>query len=225
MPIRINLLAEAQAEEELRRKDPIKRCILASSLVVLSVLVWVAILQVRIISQGGTLGRLQSQIAENQEEFDLVKSRLDETVKINSKLGALTQLATNRFLNGNLMQALQSTTVADVNLLRMRLNQSFALTEAVKARTNASTVIPGKPATSTEKIELILEARDASLNPGNEQVNRYKETLAGYDYFAGTFSQPAEFRLVNLSPPQQTEDVGRPFVLFTLECKLPEVTR
>jgi hypothetical protein len=225
MPIRINLLAEAQAEEELRRKDPIKRCILASSLVVLSVLVWIAILQVRIMSQSSTLNRLQSQIDEHQDDFDVVKSSLDETVKINGKLGALTQLATNRFLNGNLMQALQSTTVADVNLLRLRLNQSFAITEAVKARTNASSVIPGKPATSTEKIELILEARDASLNPGNEQVNKYKETLAGYDFFASNFGEPAAWRLVNLAPPQQTEDMSRPFVLFTLECKLPEVTR
>jgi len=40
MPIRLNLLAEAQAAEEARRRDPVKRAIWIGALLVSVVLVW-----------------------------------------------------------------------------------------------------------------------------------------------------------------------------------------
>ena len=46
MPIHINLLAEAQAAEELRRRDPVKRALfIGVSLVVVS-LVWSGIVEI-----------------------------------------------------------------------------------------------------------------------------------------------------------------------------------
>ena len=48
MPIRINLLAEAQAAEEMRRKDPVKRSIWVGSFLVFLVLLWGFSLQVKI---------------------------------------------------------------------------------------------------------------------------------------------------------------------------------
>ena len=45
MPIRINLLAEAQAAEELRRKNPVKRGIWIGGFLVLVVILWIAKLQ------------------------------------------------------------------------------------------------------------------------------------------------------------------------------------
>ena len=38
MPIRINLLAEAQAAEEMRRRDPVKRALWGASIVVVGVI-------------------------------------------------------------------------------------------------------------------------------------------------------------------------------------------
>lgn len=40
MPIRLNLLAEAQAMEEMRRRDPVKRAIWVGSLLVAVALAW-----------------------------------------------------------------------------------------------------------------------------------------------------------------------------------------
>ena len=48
MPIRINLLAEAQAAAELRRKNPVKRGIWIGSFLVCVVLLWIAKLQLDI---------------------------------------------------------------------------------------------------------------------------------------------------------------------------------
>src|SRR5262249_28165353 len=73
------------------------------------------------------------------------------------------ELATNRFLNGNLLQALQQTTVDDVQLLRLRMEQAYAYTEGTKRRTNDNDkIIPATPARSTEKTILTLEGSDTS---------------------------------------------------------------
>ena len=45
MPIRINLLAEQQAAEELRRRDPVKRAIWVAGFFVVVVVVWSGYLQ------------------------------------------------------------------------------------------------------------------------------------------------------------------------------------
>ena len=47
MPIRINLLAEAKAAEELRRHDPVKRVIFVGALAVALTLVWSSSLQLQ----------------------------------------------------------------------------------------------------------------------------------------------------------------------------------
>ena len=46
MPIRINLLAEAQAAEEMRRKDPVKRAVWIGGFVIFLVLLADAIFAV-----------------------------------------------------------------------------------------------------------------------------------------------------------------------------------
>jgi len=46
MPIHINLLAEAQAAEELRRRDPVKRGIFLGASLVVLMLVWSGMIQI-----------------------------------------------------------------------------------------------------------------------------------------------------------------------------------
>src|SRR5437588_812625 len=60
MPIRINLLSEAQAAEELRRKDPVKRAVLASALLVAGMLCWGSTLQFKIITSKSGLKDLDA---------------------------------------------------------------------------------------------------------------------------------------------------------------------
>ena len=55
MPIRINLLAEAQAAEEMRRRDPVKRAVWIAGALVLVVAAWVVFLQVKIMKASGQL--------------------------------------------------------------------------------------------------------------------------------------------------------------------------
>ncbi len=221
MPIRINLLAEAQAEEEVRRKDPVKRAILVGIVLVGLLLVWCSSLQLKAIIAKSELNHLETQIGLRTNEFQQVSESTRKLADVNHKLESLHRLASTRLLYGSLLNTIQQATIGDVRLMRLRTDQSYFLTEATKAKTNADRVIPGRPGTSTEKILLLLDAKDSAVNPG-DQVNKYKQLVA--DAFKSALGTTNEVRLTSLSPPQRGSD-GKSFVLFTLECKFPEQTR
>ena len=139
------------------------------------------------------------------------------------KLVSLQEMATNRLLDGTLLSALQQTGADDVQLLRLRTDQNYSYNEEVKAKTNASErIIPGRPASVTEKIIVTLDARDSGSNPG-DQVNKFKRAIGDSAYFKTVLGTSNEVRLTSLSPPQFVE--GKPSVQFTLECRYPERTR
>lgn len=223
MPIRINLLAEAQALEDMRRRDPVKRAIWVSVFLVCLMFAWWSSIWAKSMWARGELSHLEGQLASRSNDFQQVldnQRKLNETI---SKLSALQDLATNRLLYGTLMNALQQTSVDDVQLLRLRTDQAFFYNEETKAKTNANNrLVPGKPATVTEKIVVTLDARDSGSNPG-DQVNKYKRALADSAYFHTMLGASNEVRLASLSPPQFVD--GKPSVQFTLECRYPERTR
>jgi hypothetical protein len=223
MPIRINLLAEAQALEELRRRDPVKRAIWMAAFLVIAVLGWSSSLQLKAIISHGEMNRVEAQVNAHTNEYSTVLENQRKLTDINRRLQALRVLATNRFLNGTLLNALQSTTVDDVQLMRCKVEQLYTLNEEVKAKTNASgRMVPGKPASIVERIAVTLDARDNGANTG-DQVNKYKQAIADFAYFR-TAMGSNEVRLASLSPPQPGTE-ARPFVLFSLECRYPEKTR
>ncbi|PWU21921.1 MAG: hypothetical protein C5B50_00585 [Verrucomicrobia bacterium] len=225
MPIQINLLAESQALEELRRRDPVKRAIWIGLCLVAVMLIWSGYLQLKTAIAQKALSRVEKDIATHAAAFQVVQENQKKLDDVSSKLGKLRQLATNRFLNGTALNALQQTTVDDVQLVRFRVDQKYEFLEATKAKTNADErVTPGRPASATEKIILTLDARDTSANPG-DQVNKLKQSVVDSAYFKESFGKTTnQVRLTDLRPPQVGPD-GKPLVLFTLECRLPEKTR
>jgi hypothetical protein len=225
MPIRINLLAEAHAIEDLRRRDPVKRAIWGGVLLVVVILAWASSLQLKVMMANRELHKVSNQLAMRTSEFQQVLANQASLAESNRKLSLLQQMATNRMLHGTLLNALQKTTLDDVELTRLKTDESYVYNEEIKAKTNStsSRVIPGKPATVTERVVLTLEARDHGPNPG-DQVNRFKQTVSQDVYFKGILGKSSEVRLANLSPPQMGPD-GKLFVLFNIECRYPDKTR
>ena len=224
MSIRINLLAEAQALEELRRRDPVKRAIFGAVILVLLMLGWSISLQVKAIMARSELSRVASQLATRTNDFQQVLVNQRKLVEASNRLNLLQEMATNRMLHGTLLNALQQTILDDVQLTRLKTDESYVYNEEIKPKTNTSNlhITPGKPASVTEKVVVTLEARDSGLNPG-DLVNKFKQTVSHAPYFQSIMGKASEVRLVNLSPPQTLD--GKPFVLFTLECRYPEITR
>ena len=224
MPIRLNLLAEAQALEEMRQRDPVKRVSWVAGLLVVLMLVWASSLQLRAMIANKDLNRVQAIMNSKATAYKQVVENRQRIAETNAKLSALHALATNRFLNGTLLHALQQSTVDDAQLAHLKVEQTYVLAEEIKGRTNGSTVLPGTPATVTEKITLALEGTDTSASPG-DQVTKYKDALAANAYFRGQLSAANRVNLKNLSAPQISPDSGRAMVLFTLEWRYPEKTR
>ena len=223
MPIHINLLAEAQAAEELRRRDPVKRAIFIGISLTIVALMWSGMVGVNVLMVGERLKGVQIDINTKTNAYQLVMSERAKIATIQAKLAALHNLQTNRFLQGNLLNALQHTTVTGVQLTRLRLEQSYFLTEGTASQTEGDRVTPGRPATVRERIMLHLDARDFSANPG-DQVNKFREAIAQQDYFQRMLDKTNGMQLANPPTAPQVTD-GKQFVSFTLDCRFPEVIR
>ncbi|HEX3857515.1 MAG TPA: hypothetical protein VHY30_09495 [Verrucomicrobiae bacterium] len=223
MPIHINLLAEAQVAEDLRRRDPVKRAIFAGAFFVALALVWSSSLQLEAMIAKENLAQVQAKIQARTNDWQNVLANQKKVFEARGKLAALQQLSSARFLQGNFMNALQQFSLIGVQLTRVRLDQSYFTAPATPNQTSNGHTILGHPATTTEKIVVSLDARDSSANPG-DKVDKFKEILASQDYFKAILSRTNGVQLTSLSAPQNGPD-GKQYVLFTLECDLPEITR
>jgi hypothetical protein len=223
MPIRINLLAEAQAAEELRRRDPVKRALFIGASLVAMSLMWSGIVKINTILAQERLAGVQGSINAQTNAFQRVEVEHKKIAAIQLKLTALQKMQAARFLQGNLLDALQHATVAGVQVTRFHVDQSYVLTEGTAAQTNDTHVVPGRPASVKEKIIVRLDARDSSANPG-DQVNTFKDVIAKQAYFRSMLDQTNGVQLANPPSAPQT-DGGKPYVLFTLDCRYPEVIR
>jgi hypothetical protein len=214
MPIRLNLLAESQAVEDLRRRDPVKRVIFAAMLVVVVIFVWWSWLQLRVMVANANLSQVEAEIQSHTNAYQVVLVNEKKIAETKANLAALQKLTNNRFLQGNLLNALQGATAPGVQLVRLAVSQTYAAAPSANTQTNAHV---------TEKIVVTLDAEDFSSDPGS-QVNKFKDILGQEPYFKTQLGKTNDVRLVNLSAPQ-ADPSGKPSVLFTLQCTYPDRTR
>lgn len=224
MPIRLNLLAEMQAIEESRRKDPVKRAILGGVVLVIAILVWSSILMVQQMTARSDLGAANSAVSSQTNAYAQVVNNEKRLADAKNRLRSLQILATNRFLNGNLLDVLQKNTVENVQVTRLKVTQTYVLTDESKKPANDDEKRPAvtKPATVTEKIALTLNATDTSSN--GEARDRFQNTLCAVPYFQKILARTNGFRLTSLGAPQ-IDPSGKSFITFTLEANLPDKTR
>jgi hypothetical protein len=223
MPIRLNLLAEAQAAEEQRRRDPVKRAIWIAALLIALMLGWASSLQLKALIGNQRLDSIAAKMNACTNEYKKVVDGQKKIADINRRLISLHSLATNRFLNGNLMNVLQETVMDDIQLSLVRVEQNYTFVEGTKAKTNSADSV-SKPASSTERIVLTLEGTDSSASPG-DQVTKFKELVGSHSYFQAALGRTNPVSLKSLSAPQIDPATGRAVVLFSLESRLPPKTR
>lgn len=221
MPIRINLLAETLAEEDLRRRDPVKRAIFGGVFLVGLSLVWFSSIWLTYAMYKQHLNQIDAQIQLHAAEYDQVQTNSKKVADLQKRMDDLDELVAARFLQGDLLNALQQTYVPNVQLTHLRVEQNSTGTAAVPAKTNSFGVIPGHPAAQTEHVTVILDAKDFSPNPG-DQVQHFKDALLKHPYFSNRI-QTNGIKLSGLSGLQTPAD-SKPYVMFTLECRLLDRT-
>ena len=101
--------------------------------------------------------------------------------------------------------------------------QAYAQTEELKAKA-ADGRVTSKASLATEKINLTIEAVDASPQPGS-RVNRFKEAITSVPYFQNNLQKTNGVLLTSLSAPNLGPLSASPYVMFTLQCFFPEKVR
>jgi hypothetical protein len=209
MPIRINLLAEAQAAEDVRRRDPAKRTAWGALIVVAAVLAWICVLQAQIIIVNSNLTTQLGKLNSMTNQYTTVVASETQLREVASKLTALNHFAGVRYLQATPLDALMRATVDGIQVIRLHTDQSIE---------NLPDPKPG----CAQKVKLVLDVKDSSSNPGNEQINKYKEALAATSYFQAEHISTNDIQLKNLGMAQIDTESGKPYVQFTLECVYPD---
>lgn len=217
MPIHVNLLTESQLAEEMRRRDPVKRFIFFCVSLVAIALMFSALMGGRNLLAKERLSEVQQAIDAKTNAYQNARQGLLQVTEAKNKLAALDKLQAARFLQGNLLNALQHATVEGVQLTSLRLEQSYDVVhpEGKKGK-------PAPPPTSTERITLHLGAKDFSENPG-DKVNTFKDTIASQPYFKALL-QTNSVQLAG-PPTRAQNNGGKPYVTFTLDCHFVSHTR
>ena len=231
MPIRLNLLREFHAAEEARRKDPVKRSILGGVVLVVCLLAWSLILQFQVMRSNAEFSGVQGRWQSIEVAYKSVVEHRQQLLDIQSKLVALQQLTTNRFLWGSALDDLQhilAKTEGNVTVTRLRGDQTFSQQVEFKPKTPKEGV--ARAAAIVEKIQLTVDARDWSAQAG-DLVPRLKVALATPRQVgtnAPTFTN--QVALLSISAPQNERGekevtAGNAFVTFTLQSTYPERVR
>jgi len=224
MPIRLNLLAEAQALEEQRRRDPVKRSIFVGVGLVALMLVWSLSLWLESMSYKSEIASSQNHVKSDSATNKVVLSNQKQVKELSQKLDSLQKFSRERFLVANLMDALQRVRVPDVQVTRLQFEDQLSYNEEVKADPEIKRV--GKPASGTDKIVVTLYAKDASAKPG-DLIPKFQQAVADAPYFSALFGKSDN--RVRLKPGTYTGTQvgpdGQPYQPFALECFFPEKTR
>lgn len=222
MPIRINLLSEQQAAEEMRRRDPVKRGLWLAGFVVALFLLgsiylafqgWIASMEIK-----GQEAKWRSIETNNVQ----VMTNLAKLRQIEAKLASLDRLATNRFLWAPVFNALQFTLAESIQVSHLRGHQTYTITPEVKAKPKEN--VRAKPATSLQKISLSVEARDYGPTSG-EQIELFRRNLQNNSFFRSVLASSNSVRLTARAQPQEDAQDKRSYVQFTLDCQFLEKTR
>lgn len=219
MPIRINLLAEQQAEEEARRRDPAKRAVWVAALLVTVMAVWTCWLYFKAGGAARDLEGIEAALKTLEKQAAITRTNLADIGRVERKLDALDALATNRFLWAPQLDVLQRVVTPNIQLTHVRADQRYVFTPAEKSSDPKK---PGKKASVTERIVLTIDARDFGRIE-DEHYRKFKEQLVKDAYFRSVLSNENNVSFKTFSAP--IVEGGTNYFKFTLECVFPENVR
>ena len=221
MAIRINLLAEEQAAEELRRKNPVKLAIWVGGFLVVLVALFILKLQLDIRYSKKAYNSVEQEWKDKTAKYAAVTNNMAKIADIDKKLSALDRLSTNRFLWAPVLNALQQTVINDIQVVKITGEQKYLKeeTRTIGSGENKKTI----PGSMVEKTTLYIDAKD--YNPNAQNYDKFKETLCNFDFFVKNL-QHGFILDGTLSPPAaDPSDLSRQFVIFKLVAHFKDVPR
>jgi len=214
-------MAEAQAAEEARRRDPVKLGIWVGIFCVCLVALWIVKMQLDISFANTQLANINADWKKAEPNYQMVTNFYERKKQITAKLDALDQLSTNRFLWAPVLNALQQTMVDNVEVTHLIGSQSILMEDASFVGSGSSKVMI--PAKAAQKIKLTLFARD--YNPKSEGYSQFKESLCNSDFFQKVLGRRDGFVLNGALGPLLVDptDPNKQFQNFSLIAVFPDL--
>jgi hypothetical protein len=223
MPIRINLLAEQQMAEELRRRNPVKLACWLGGFLVALVLLYSLSLKLKLIFTNYDVEAQEKQWRRLETNNVQILTAQAKIRAIEQKLEALNKLSTNRFLWGSALNGLQFALVDKIQLTHLRASQTYIQIPEVKPKPEEK--IQAQPARAREVITLLLDGKDYGP-PAGEQIELFKHSLVNGPFLNKYLTNENQIRMTARGQPQEDARVpGQFYVVFTLECNLLDTTR
>jgi len=223
MPIRINFLAEEQAAEDLRRRDPVKRNMVFAIGVVGLLVLGAVYLIIMGIKDKGVLGARTSEWEGMKASVEAVEKDEKRIKEIERNLTDLTRLATNRFLWAPVLDALQQTLPEHVAVTRFEGQQAYIVfTPPPLTRDQIKEGAKPKPPSATQKITLRIKGIDTGER-SDRAYSLFLKNVSTHPYFTSNLVPNG---VVFSVPPSAVIDLdGKQATGFELECRYPEVVR
>lgn len=136
MPIRINLLAEQQYLEEMRRRDPVKKAIWAAVGLALLMVLWIVLLWVDQMASKRQIARLQADYLAKTNEYMQATNQIRDLKDLQGRLQSLDHYTRERFLWANALDALQYTVVTNVKVVKLVSVQTYVTNLVIKKDSN-----------------------------------------------------------------------------------------
>ncbi|MBM3875772.1 MAG: hypothetical protein FJ386_03520 [Verrucomicrobia bacterium] len=219
MPIRINLLAEQQAEEKARRQNPVKRAVLVVLFFAMLLALWGSSVFLKNSAAATELANTEASLHKMEKDAGATRTNLSDIRKIDQKMDALYALATNRFLWAPQLDVMQRAISPNIQLSRVRTEQRYVATVAEKSSDPKK---PGKKASVTERITVIIEGRDSG-RPEEQYYDKFKEKLLADTYFRSVMTNEAGVGFKQFSPVIVENNMS--YFKFQLDCVFPERVR
>lgn len=220
MPIKINFLAEEQATEELRRKDPVKRAALAAGALVLLMVIWGVFNWMKLSGLSKDMAALSEQLTAltpSAKEAEASQKKIKDN---EFKMDMLKKMSALRPLWAPVLDSLQRVPNDDIQLLRVKVDQAYQVTPPFYPPRGSGPEIKYKPATTKQVMAMTIEAQDNSADL--QAYTRYRSQLeSALREFIGA-NGSVSLKVLN---QQRENEEGKKYQTFTLECIFTEVTR
>ena len=221
MPIRINLLAEEQYLAEMRRRDPVKRGAWLGGFMVFLMLLWWGWLLFSSHDAKSALAGHEASIKRIEEKSKDTGDQIKKAGDIEKNIHGLNRMATNRVLWSACMNALQECTLGQIQVTRIRAEQSYNVVPAVLSKERGKS----KSASSTERTVLVITARDYG-RPEDESSIKLRDKILANPWFKQQLAKENAITFKGFSNPMaDKDDATRVYVSFTMECAFTEQVR
>ena len=169
------------------------------------------------------LNQMEAEIQAHTNDYAQVQANLKKIADIQQPDGRPAPIERGPFLQGNLLNALQQTYVPNVQLSRLRVDKLYYQRRRRRPRPTLPAASPGRPASTTEHVVLTLDAKDFSPNPG-DQVQPFQGRPAQAGLLQAESDPDQRHQACRSCPRCRPRLDGKPYVMFTLECRFPDKT-